>query len=65
MQIAPEVSELVDLAKAANVPISRALRRANIPSSTYWRWLNKGSEPSTRTVRNLRAAIQELSGEAA
>ncbi len=65
MQIAPEVREVEDLARIAKVPLSKALRRAGVASTTYWRWVNAGSEPSTKTIRKIKTAIHELGVEAA
>jgi hypothetical protein len=64
MDIAPEVLELEDMAERANVPLGKALRRAGVASSTYWRWRHDGKEPLTRTVRKIRAAIEELADAA-
>lgn len=64
MQIAPEVSELEAQAKAAKVAITRALARAGVANSTYYRWKHEGAEPLARTVRKVRAAIEELAGRA-
>jgi hypothetical protein len=64
MQIAPEVQELEELAQRAALPMSRVLAKAGVASTTYWRWRHSGSEPHTRTVRRLKAAIVELSGVA-
>ena len=60
MEIAPEVIELEELAKSAGVPIGKALRKAKVASSTYWRWRHDGKEPLTTTVRKIKAAIAEL-----
>lgn len=60
MQIAPEVSELEALAKAAKIPMTRALARAGVANSTYFRWRHEGAEPLAKTVRKVRAAIEEL-----
>lgn len=60
MQVAPEVVELQELAATAQIPITRALSRAGVSNSTYWRWVHKGKEPLTGTVRKVRAAIAEL-----
>lgn len=64
MEIAPEVVELERLAGAANIPMSRALVRAGVSLSTYWRWRHEGKEPLTGTIRKVRAAITELSAAA-
>lgn len=64
MEVAPEVLEVVALAKSANVALPRALERAGVASSTYWRWVKQGSEPSTGTIRKLKAAIHELGAAA-
>lgn len=61
MQIAPEVSELEAQAKAAKVAITRALAHAGVANSTFYRWKHEGAEPLARTVRKVRAAIEELS----
>lgn len=61
MQVAPEVRELEALAQGANIPMSRALARAGVSLSTYWRWRHEGKEPLTGTIRKVRAAIGELS----
>lgn len=63
MQIAPEVRELEDLAEKVSVNIFDALAKAGVASSTYWRWRHDGKEPLTATVRRVRAAINELSGQ--
>jgi hypothetical protein len=60
MSIAPEVLELEELARQREVPLPRALRLAGVASSTYWRWRHDGKEPLTKTVRKIRAAIDEL-----
>ena len=60
MQIAPEVLELEELAKTASVPLGKALRKAGVASSTYWRWRHDGKWPSTKTVGKIRTAIEEL-----
>ena len=60
MQIAPEVIELEELARSLDVHLPRALRRAGVADSTYWRWRHDGKEPLTTTVRKIRAAIHEL-----
>jgi hypothetical protein len=60
MEVAPEVQELEVLAQTVNVPMSRALARAGVSLSTYWRWRHAGKEPLTTTVRKVRAAIEEL-----
>lgn len=60
MQIAPEVSELEAQAKAAKVAITRALARAGVANSTYYRWKHEGAEPLASTLRKVRAAIEEL-----
>lgn len=60
MEIAPEVRELEQLATQSNVQMSRALKRAGVASTTYWRWVNEGKEPLTGTIRKVRAAITEL-----
>lgn len=60
MSIAPEVIELEELARAKAVRLPEALRLAGVASSTYWRWRHDGKEPLTRTVRKIRAAIDEL-----
>jgi hypothetical protein len=60
MEIAPEVEELEQLAGAANIPMSRALAKAGVSLSTYWRWRHEGKEPLTGTIRKVRAAITEL-----
>lgn len=65
MQIAPEVEELTTLAKDANVPITRALARAGVANSTYWRWVHAGKEPMTGSIRKVRAAIEEIIAERA
>lgn len=65
MQIAPEVTELEQLAKLANIPITRALKRAGVASTTYWRWVHEGKEPLTGTIRKVRSAITELAEERA
>lgn len=64
MQIAPEVVELETMAKSAKIPMSRALNRAGVSLSTYWRWRHEGKEPMTGTIRKVRAAITELSAAA-
>lgn len=61
--VAPEVREVEALAKTSNVPLPSALQRAGVAMSTYWRW-GRGSEPSTKTIRKLKAAIHELGAEA-
>lgn len=61
MSIAPEVIELEQLAQRVAVPMSLALKRAGVASTTYWRWKNDGKEPLTGTIRKVRAAINELS----
>lgn len=61
MQIAPEVTELEALAERLNVPMGQALKRAGVASTTYWRWRHAEKEPLTKTVRKVRAAIEELS----
>lgn len=60
MQIAPEVRELEELAGEANIPITRALARAGVANSTYFRWKHEGAEPLAKTVRKVRAALEEL-----
>lgn len=65
MQIAPEVIELEQLAQRVAVPMSRALKRAGVASTTYWRWRHEGKEPLTGTIRKVRSAINELAGERA
>lgn len=60
MEIAPEVRELEVLAERAKIPMSRALARAGVSLSTYWRWRHEGKEPLTGTIRKVRAAINEL-----
>lgn len=64
MEIAPEVLELEALADSARVPLGRALRKAGVASSTYWRWRHDGKWPSTKTVGKVRAAIEELASAA-
>lgn len=63
MQIAPEVRELEELAGKANVKITRALAKAGVAHSTYFRWTHDGAEPLAKTVRKVRAAIEELSAK--
>lgn len=65
MQIAPEVAELKALADDAKVPITRALARAGVANSTYWRWVHEGSEPMSVSIRRVRAAIHEIASERA
>lgn len=65
MEIAPEVTELEDLARLGSVHFPEALRRAGVANSTYWRWRHAGKEPLTGTVRKIRAAINELAERAA
>ena len=64
MEIAPEVTELEDLAGKLAVKLPEALRRAGVANSTYWRWRYAGKEPLTGTIRKVRAAINELAGAA-
>jgi hypothetical protein len=64
MQVAPEVRDLEALAEARKVPMSRALTRAGVSLSTYWRWRHEGKEPLTGTIRKVRAAIHELADAA-
>lgn len=61
MQIAPEVRELEDLAEQTRIPISRALSKAGVSLSTYWRWRHEGAEPKGTTVRKVKSAFAELS----
>jgi hypothetical protein len=61
--VAPEVREVEALAKSSNVALPLALERAGVATSTYWRW-GRGSEPSTKTIRKLKAAIHALGSEA-
>lgn len=65
MEVAPEVRDLEQLARTSNVSMSRALAKAGVAKSTYWRWRYDGKEPLTGTVRKVRAAIQELSRQSA
>lgn len=65
MEVAPEVVELELLAGKAAVPMSRALAKAGVSLSTYWRWRHEGKEPLTGTIRKVRAAIGELADERA
>lgn len=65
MNIAPEVIELEQLAQRVAVPMSQALKRAGVASTTYWRWRHEGKEPLTGTIRKVRAAITELAERAA
>lgn len=65
MSIAPEVIELEQLAQKVAVPMSAALKHAKVASTTYWRWRHEGKEPSTGTIRRVRAAINELAERAA
>lgn len=65
MQIAPEVEELKALAQDAKIPITRALARAGVANSTYWRWVHEGKEPMTGSIRKVRAAIEEIIAERA
>ena len=65
MNIAPEVIELEQLAQRVAVPMSAALKRAGVASTTYWRWRHGGKEPLTGTIRKVRAAITELAERAA
>ena len=60
MEIAPEVRELEALAETAQVPMSRVLAKAGVASSTYWRWRHEGKDPQSKTLRKLKAALQEL-----
>lgn len=65
MSVAPEVIELELLAQKVAVPMSLALKRAGVASTTYWRWRHDGKEPLTGTIRKVRAAINELSADRA
>lgn len=65
MEIAPEVIELEQLAARVGVSFPAALKKAGLAHTTYPRWKNEGREPSTRTIRKLRAAIAELAEERA
>jgi hypothetical protein len=65
MSIAPEVIELEQLAQRVAVPMSVALKRAGVASTTYWRWRHEGKEPLTGTIRKVRAAINEISADRA
>jgi hypothetical protein len=60
MQIAPEVRELQELAANAQIPITRALAKAGVANSTYWRWCHEGKDPKAGSLRKVRAAIREL-----
>lgn len=60
MEIAPEVRELEQLARSAKIPITRALARAGVANSTYWRWRHEGQDPQASSLRKVREAIQEL-----
>ena len=64
MNIAPEVIELEQLAQRVAVPMARALKKAGVASTTYWRWRHEGKEPLTGTIRKVRAAINDLAERA-
>jgi DNA-binding phage protein len=57
MQIAPEVLEIESLAEAAQVPMADVLKRANVASTTWWRWSQKHFEPRFSTLRKVREAL--------
>lgn len=63
--VAPEVIELELLADRVAVPMTKALRRAGVAHTTYWRWKNDGKEPLAATLRKVRSAITELAEERA
>lgn len=60
MQIDPEVIELEDLAAAANIKMSAVLARAGVATTTHWRWVNEGADPKAKTLRKVRAALDEM-----
>lgn len=64
-EIAAEVNDLEALATAADVSLPVALKRAGVSSTTYWRWRHEGREPLNRTIRKVRAAIDELAADRA
>lgn len=61
----PEITEIEDLARAANLPLERVLAHAGVATTTWWRWKNEKYEPRIKTLRKLRLALDELSGIAA
>ena len=65
MQIAPEVVELDALAHQAKVPITRALARAGVSYSNYYRWRHNGQEPMAGSIRKVREAIEQIVAERA
>jgi predicted transcriptional regulator len=61
MTKAPEVTEIESLANAKGVEMGTALARAGVATSTYWRWKEGRTDPQSKTLRRIKAAISDLS----
>lgn len=62
MQIDPQVIDLAQRAKAANVRMSDVLAECGVAVSTWWRWRERGADPKLTTLRRLQAALDARIG---
>lgn len=61
MTKAPEVTEIESLASTRGVEMGAALAKAGVATSTYWRWREGRTDPQSKTLRRIKAAISDLS----
>lgn len=56
--VAPEVIEVEQRAKAAGMTMASILAEVGVAQTTWWRWRKDGVEPRIGTLRKVRHALE-------
>jgi len=62
LMVDPQIREIQRRAAAANIPMARVLRTANVHQSTWTRWASGAFSPKLSTFRRVQDALDAVLG---